>query len=484
MKDVNAILSCLRTVALVIAAAGPCGALHAQMTTANPKDTGYRGIWYMNQPSGDEYKYKYSGGLGTYCAKHKPFAVYCPKVNKTFFCYGGTTKDSNRKLIHMVSYFDHKTRTVPRPTVLLDKKTGDAHDNPVISVDDKGFVWIFSTSHGTSRPSYIHRSVRPYDIERFELIKPTRAAGDKRKPITNFSYMQAWHLGGKGFLCFFTKYNWPAARTICYMTSADGISWSKWRRLATVEKGHYQISASGRKRAGSAFNYHPKDKGLNWRTNLYYVETADGGKTWRSAAGEAISLPLTKPDNAALVCDYRSKGHNVYLKDISYDADDRPIILYLTSGGYQAGPGNNPRTWTIARWGGKRWDIRPITTSDNNYDMGSLYIEPGGALRIIAPTQTGPQPFNPGGEVAMWSSRNSGDTWKLTRQLTAGSRRNHTYVRRPVNAHEDFYALWADGHGRKPSESDLYFCDKKGVVYRLPRKMQHDFAKPQRVTNK
>ena len=38
----------------------------AQALTINAKDTGYRGIWYMNQPSGDEYVYKYSGGLGTY----------------------------------------------------------------------------------------------------------------------------------------------------------------------------------------------------------------------------------------------------------------------------------------------------------------------------------------------------------------------------------------------------------------------------------
>ena len=47
----------------------------------------------MNQPSGDEYAYKYSGGLGTYCAKHQPFAVHCPEVEKTFFCYGGATAD-------------------------------------------------------------------------------------------------------------------------------------------------------------------------------------------------------------------------------------------------------------------------------------------------------------------------------------------------------------------------------------------------------
>ena len=214
MKDINAISAWVRIIILLVAAAGSPAGLGAQTVRPNAKDSGYRGIWYMNQPSGDEYKYKYSGGLGTYCAKHKPFAVYCPKANKTFFCYGGTAKDSNRKLIHMVSYFDHKTKTVPRPTILLDKKTSDAHDNPVISVDDKGFVWIFSTSHGTSRPSYVHRSAAPYDIGRFELIKPTRADGDKRKPITNFSYMQAWRAGGGGFICFFTKYNWPAARTI------------------------------------------------------------------------------------------------------------------------------------------------------------------------------------------------------------------------------------------------------------------------------
>ena len=36
---------------------------------------GYRGIWYMNQPTKDEYAYKYSGGLGTYTANHVPMAV-------------------------------------------------------------------------------------------------------------------------------------------------------------------------------------------------------------------------------------------------------------------------------------------------------------------------------------------------------------------------------------------------------------------------
>ncbi|MBN2131182.1 MAG: hypothetical protein JW741_16905, partial [Sedimentisphaerales bacterium] len=205
--------------------------------TLNVKDTGYRGIWYMNQPLKNEYRYKYSGGLGTYCAKHRPFAVYCKKVNKTFFCYGGTIKGSvldqegaRDSLLHMVSYYDHATGMVPRPTILLDKKTTDAHDNPVISMDDRGYIWIHSTSHGTSRPSYIHRSKRPYDVDEFERIEPTKIEDGKPVPMTNFSYMQPWFVPGCGFIAFFTRYNYPVARTPCAMTSPDGIHWSQWQR--------------------------------------------------------------------------------------------------------------------------------------------------------------------------------------------------------------------------------------------------------------
>ncbi|MBN2270662.1 MAG: BNR-4 repeat-containing protein [Sedimentisphaerales bacterium] len=446
--------------------------------TINGKDSGYRGIWYMNQPSGDEYVYKYSGGLATYCAKHQPFAVYCPQADKTFFCYGGTTTDSNDRLVHIVSYYDHKKGIVPRPTILLDKKTSDAHDNPVISVDAEGHIWIFSTSHGTSRPSYIHRSNRPYDVSEFSLAPATKTEDGKEVPITNFSYMQAWHIAGKGFICFFTRYNYPAERTICFMTSSDGVKYSQWTRLAAIERGHYQISAAGEGKASSAFNFHPQDKGLNWRTNLYYIETTDFGRTWHSVEGREVTLPLTDIENACLVHDYQAEGLNVYLKDIRFGEDGRPVILFLTSKGYESGPKNDPRVWTTARWTGKKWQIETAFSSDNNYDMGSLYVESDGTWRIIGPTQTGPQPYNPGGEMAMWVSTNLGESWTMAKQLTKKSPRNHTYARRPVNAHPDFYALWADGHGREPSESLLYFCNKEGVVRVLPREMPDDFAEP------
>lgn len=298
--------------------------------------------------------------------------------------------------------------------------------------------------------------------------------------MDNFSYMQVWPTES-GFLCFFTKYRYPADRTTCFMSSRDGVRWSEWQRLGAIHQGHYQTSALGLQKAGTAFNYHPNGLGLNYRTNLYYLETPDGGQTWQAADGSSLQLPLTEVANPALVRDYESEGLKVYINDVIYDEHDHPVILYVTSTGYEAGPKNDPRVWNVARWLGDRWEFHEAMTSDSNYDMGSLYIEDDGVWRIIGPTEKGPQPYNPGGEVAMWTSLDQGRNWERVKQMTTGSERNHTYVRRPLNAHPDFYALWADGHARQPSESNIYMCDQAGNVRVLPREMESEFVEPKLI---
>ena len=437
-----------------------------------PKDDGYRGIWYYNQATKDEYKYKYSGGMATYPQQHVPIAIYSPQANKTFFCYGGTTAREGKgkqELLHMVSYFDHATGKVPRPTILLNKHTTDAHDNPTIAIDDAGYIWIFSSSHGTSRPSYIHRSKQPYSVEEFEQVRQT-----------NFSYTEPWFVPGRGFLFLHTRYT--NGRNLYWMTSPDGRDWSEPHKLARIDMGDYQISWREGARVATAFDYHPKPLGLNGRANLYYLETSDFGRTWRNGEGKSVATPITNIPNAALVYDSRKDGLLVYLKDLNFDARGHPVILFLTSKGFEPGPANGPREWKTVRSTGKEWVIRPFTTSGNNYDHGSLYIEPDGTWRVIAPTDLGPQPYNPGGEMVMWTSLDQGATWKRVKQLTHDSPRNHTYARRPLNAHPDFYALWADGNARQPSESYLYFTNLRGDhVWRLPPSMAADSAAPEQA---
>jgi len=436
------------------------------------KDTGYRGIWtYIGSSLTDEpHRYvHYSGGLGTGFQQILPLAVYAPAANRTFFCYGGTRPEQNRLLI-MASWYCHASGTVPRPTIVLDKGTDDTHDNPSIMLDSAGHVWVFASAHGTARPAYVFRSREPYSVEAFELVWET-----------NFSYAQPWFVRDRGFLLLHTRYV-NGRRFLYWMTSPDGKQWADPQRLAAVARGHYQISWRWRGRVGTAFNYHPEhprpgdDVG---RTNLYYLETDDMGQSWRRADGTVVTTPLVDPGNAARVHDFEAERLLVYLKDLNYDANGRPVILFLTSRGGAAGPRNEPRVWTTARWTGDQWEFRPVTTSDNNFDTGCLHIDGDGTWRIIGPTEPGPQPYNVGGEVAVWTSHDQGTTWCRTRRVTSGSPYNHSYVRRPVDAHPEFQAFWADGHGREVSQSRLYFCDATGErVFRLPTEMAGDTARP------
>jgi hypothetical protein len=441
--------------------------LLGENVTLNQKADGYRGIWYFNQPSKDQYVYKYSGGFATYPQQQGPIAIYAKAVDRTFFVYGGT--NGKNGLLHMVSYFDHKTGTLPRPVILLDKQTGDAHDNPVLSIDGEGYLWVFSNSHGTGRASFIHKSGKPYDISSFELVK-----------TSNFSYGHIWHEPGRGFLFLHTLYE-NKGRSMYQASSVDGVSWTEPELMARAELGHYQVTAQAPGRIATAFDYHPEPVGLNERTNIYYLETRDHGKIWRNVKGEAVTLPLRDPRNAALVHDYRSEAWKVYLKDVAFLADGNPVILYLTTKGYESGPKNGPRYWHTARWTGNEWKTLPLTTSDHNYDHGGLWIDANGDWRVIAPTAPGPQPHTTGGDMVMWLSKDRGETWNPVKRLTRAKAFNHTYAKRPLGAQDDFYALWADGDTLQPSPSRIYFANKKGEVFAMPEKMSGETAKPARL---
>lgn len=440
---------------------------------------GYRGIWYMNQPLKNEHRYKYSGGFATYPQQHVPIAVHVPSQRKTFFVFGGSAghvSERGDELQHLVSYYDHATGTVPRPVRLLQKRTEDAHDNPTLSIDAGGHLFVFSSAHGTARPSYIHRSRRPYDIASWELIEKS-----------NFSYTQPWYLPqSRRFLFLHTLYQ-QGQRTLNWKTSADGRTWTGSQLLVHMEMGSYQVSQrqGNTDRVATAFDLHPAQgragTGLNYRTNLYYLETKDAGATWTTVDGRPVTLPLRQADNPALVRDYRAEDRSVYLKDIAFTAAGQPVVLYLTSKGFVPGPESGPFQWHTARWTGKAWEVRASVTSDHNYDHGSLYIEADGTWRVIAPTAPGPQPWGTGGDMVMSVSVDEGRTWQTGRELTRNSRYNHTYARKPVNASPEFYALWADGSPLEPTPSSLYFATRDGDVFRLPQRMATETAKPERV---
>lgn len=418
----------------------------------SPTAAGYRGIWFtLGQFS--EYGDKYSGGLGTYTANHNPLAVYAAAVNKTFFVYGGSPA-GERHLLCLIGSYDHATGRVTRPVIVHDKKpVDDPHDNPSLNLDAAGHLWVFVSGRANARPGFIYRSAAPYDLSRFELVAT--------KTIT---YPQPWHVAGKGFLHLFTRYT--KGRELYFETSADGRTWSETRKLAGFG-GHYQTSGARDGKVASFFNYHPGGS-VDKRTNLYYVQSTDFGATWTTADGRPLTLPLSAIQNPALVVDYAAQGRLMYTCDLNFDAAGNPILLYVLSRDFKPGPGGGEREWTVAHWKGGKWNFSTVTSSDHNYDMGSLYVMKDEWL-VVAPTDTGPQPWGAGGDMVLWASKDEGKTWVRRTTITRQSEFNHSYARRPVNARDPFFAFWADGDPKKLSPSRLYFSDSTGTqVWRLP----------------
>ena len=329
-------------------------------------------------------------------------------------------------------------------------------------------MWVFIAGRGRHRPGQIFRSKQPYSVDAFDEIISREQ-----------TYSQIWYVPGKGFFHLLTLYT--RGRELYWETSPDGRNWTAepardLPKLAGFD-GHYQVSRLDGSKIGTAFNYHPGGK-PDRRTNLYYVQTTDFGQTWTTVDGRRLTTPLDNTENPALVVDYQAQGRLFYISKLVFDEESRPVILGVSSGGYAPGPRNDPRLWEITRWTGEKWVTSVVTQSDHNYDSGALYID-GGRWMVIGPALAGPQVYFTGGEVGLWASTDRGANWSLERRITENSPMNHSYVRRPHNPADPFFAVWADGDSSRLSPSRLYFTNSTGDrLYMLPYQMDAEYAEP------
>ncbi|HLP74706.1 MAG TPA: BNR-4 repeat-containing protein [Bacteroidales bacterium] len=432
----------------------------------NPKSGGYMGLWHSFGRR-YEYGYKYSGGLATFSSQHNPMAVYSPEAKKTFFVYSGTPGPDTSQLQIMISYFDHRTHKVPRPVIVYDKMgVNDPQDNATISIDNKGFIWVFISGRGRTRPGYIFRSANPYSIDAFE-----------KKTQGEIVFPQAWWMRDSCFLMMHTKV--LNGRELYWTTGTDGMNWEPAKKLAGMG-GHFQVTNIFGGKLFSVFSYCPGGN-IDNRTNLYIVQTGDLGKTWKTIDGKLITTPLTEVKNDALIRDYESEKKKVYINDLNFDREGNPVILAIVSNDFRPGPQTAPREWTVIYRRNGEWNFIKVCNMPHNYNLGSIYTGDD-EWRIIGPSDEGPQKYGTGGEMILWTSADSGKTWKKELNITSGSRYNNSYARRPFNASDEFYSFWADGDAERRSESHIYFTNKKcDKVWVLPYKMNKDFEKPIRI---
>lgn len=428
----------------------------------NSKLDYFRGIWY-GQTKLETGGYKYAGGLGTYTSHHGSTAIYHENSNKTFFTYGGTRLNYNYEkssqigpdqLYIMVAEYDHQTDILSKPTLVFDKWTNDPHDNPSLGIDPEGHILLFAPSHGDlTTPSYILKSTQPASVDSFKVIEKSL-----------FAYPQI-HMNEEGDgVLFYTSYQ--NGRILKFRKFIKGKLQSEENVLSSIQAGHYQISTSNSSKIGTAFNFIPRPAGSDYRTNLYYLETLDNGKSWQSVNGNHISLPISKHDNSILIKDYEKEGKIVYIMDMEYDDEANPVIIYNVSSNPFPDDNASSSSLMVSFYKNNEWNTRFITTSDHNYNMGTLKITDQ-KWTIIAPTTPGPQKNAAGGELELWASYDKGYSWKQERRLTTNSINNHNYVKKVENTRNEFGYIWADGNAITPSDSRLYYTDGNGLTIQL-----------------
>jgi hypothetical protein len=407
-----------------------------------------RGVWYacghkVNTLPGHEWVY--SGPMATYCAWHRPMAVYRPEVNRTYFVYG------NAENAPTISLYDHSTRTFAYPQVLGSNPDGDAHRNPTLLVERGGHLMVFWGAHG--HQTRVLRSRRAYDIGEWEEVSPL--------PDGATSYPQCWELlEGEVFVTYRQAPSWTTSSWRMVTSQDGGRSWGAPRELVDLgEWAVYGISVGATgpyprrvhfvwSQLGGGTPEEVASKHL-WarRYNIYYACSDDGGRTWRRSDGSPYELPIT-PGSAEEI--YHCGQHGVWLKDIQLNAHGAPFVLFIDSEveTYEG-------LWKVARLSEKGWEFSTITGSDHMYDDGAIALLDDTDIRVYAPS-TPVQPQEDGGEIEEWQSTDGGRTWANTRHVTADSRYSHNNVKLALD-HQlgpgDVRMFWSYGDSNFPPET-------------------------------
>ena len=238
----------------------------------------------------------------------------------------------------LVMVYDLVAKTATGPVTASTFGLGDDdHGNPALHVDTKGHVHVFYGCHGGAMKH--SRSVKPCEIDEWaEQISPTPRA----------TYPQVMELAD-GTVCLFYRAGGHIMPWTMRTSTDDCTTWSKGTLIIEMRLKppdpragaycHFFPGSDG-KTIHCFWNFkdddprrRPKEYAhLNeavYRYNIYYVQRdADG--TWRNAADEPITLPVSKAEADAKCMVFDSSKKFAYPVRQAVDSRNRPYVLIST----------------------------------------------------------------------------------------------------------------------------------------------------------
>lgn len=407
-----------------------------------------------------------------------PFAEYSAHANKTFFCFNALDETTGETLLEIAA-FDHAARQVSKPTILERLENNVSPAVSTLTIGQLGYIWIFSPApQGQTMRVYCSR--RPYNTDAFDRISMAGHGGFPQTAANHYVGIQAFSLP-KGFVVLYYVRS-DTQRTLCCLSSQDGHNWSAQEQpVAVITPDSCQTTAvwkSGNEgKVGTVFICPGNNLSDTNSDRIYYLETRNQGQTWLDVLGNDVSIPLKSVDSQGFV-----GAGTVKILDLAFQSDGKPVILYVkkqTVPQPEGSASSNPPflySWKIAIWNGVSWTMNSITQSDSLQEFGSLYIDSDGVWRMIGGDGISESGDVVGGLINLWTSSDCGVTWKRCKRLSTRTGVNSYTTRKPVNAEDDFYALWTDSQDVPQKSSNLYMSNSSGEVFQLPRRMDEDWV--------
>jgi hypothetical protein len=286
---------------------------------------------------------------------------------------------------------------------------------PYIAVDTRGFIHVAGL-HSERRDSIFYfRSREPNSIEAFsdgEVIHPknyTSMAVDERDD-------SLFYVGAGA-----------ASEGVSFRRrTADG-AWSK--RLLVA---HGQLIYPGLQIRNGILHlmFGGWDPPAALYEAVFYMRSADGGKTWTRADGAPIKTPFEyDPNNSEVIAqmdrvtrtlaDDGVAEPDTHNQQIFIDRHDAPHILYGVVGAFFPTPERTPRLVQIhARHDGKHWRHSQFTAPDADVHGPAITEDASGRLHAIVGLRL---PGHRHGELAHCFSDDHGDHWSEIVPFTSGA---------------------------------------------------------------
>ncbi len=360
---------------------------------------------------------------------------------------------------------------------ILPSKVGwDSHNYVTIALDQQGYIHLSGNMHVD--PLIYFRSEQPYDITNMQPVH--RMTGEAETRVTYPRFMK----DNEGRLLFMYRAGSSGnGRRLINRYDEETQSWERLidEPLLNGQEQDMNAYPAGIKKGPDGW-FH-----LVWmwrdtpdcQTNhdISYARSKDL-KQWQTAAGEAVTLPIT-PENKKVVVDPVPSREGLINMGfgLGFDPSGRVVIHY-----HKYDEDGNSQIY-LARWENGSWKIYQPSSWDHRWEFGG-----GGSV----PCKVRGQPVQvlPDGRlVQSWSHEKYGSgTWLLdpealqpvdTIQLPPKIPRQ---LRNPNSDFEGIQVQWRGGSGKSPQPNMKYYLRWETLPQNRDRSREGPIPEPSDLT--